>query len=213
MSSIRKITAAVSAAALLGAGGISAANAASTPNDGPAGSRPTGSGPRPGGPMPAGALDAIAQSLGVTSTQLTAALDATRPPRPADGARPDRGAGLASDLAKALDVDLAQVKAILDANRPAKPAEGARKMGKHARPDNSKLVAALARGLHLERAAVQAAFDTIDAARKTEHDSREAAMYAAIASKLGVSANAVKAAFEANRPAKPARASASASAA
>jgi hypothetical protein len=110
-------------------------------------------------------------------------------------------------------VDVAQVKAILDANRPAKPAEGARKMGKHARPDNSKLVAALASGLHLERATIQAALDKIDATRKTEHDSREIAMYAAIASKLGVSANAVKAAFEANRPAKPARASTSARAA
>lgn len=122
----------------------------------------------------------------MTSTQLTAALDATRPPRPADRARPDRGAGLASDLAKALGVDVAQVKAILDVNRPAKPAEAARKMGKHARPGNSKLVAALASGLHLERAAVQAAFDTIDAARKTEHDKSRSRRPGSFAARMGI---------------------------
>ncbi|HEX8159213.1 MAG TPA: hypothetical protein VF526_17645 [Solirubrobacteraceae bacterium] len=205
MSSIRKITAAVSAAALLGAGGISAADAATTSTDGTPGSRPARSGPRPDGPMPAASLDAIAQALGVSRTQLATALDTTRPSRPAGGKRPDRGAGLARDLATALGVDVAQVKTILDANRPAKPAQGARKKGKHRKPDSSKLVAALAGGLNLDQAIVQAAFDKIDAAHKAEHDGREVAMYAALASKLGVSADAVKAAFETNRPAKPGR--------
>ena len=203
MSRIRKVTVAVSAAALLGAGGISAASAASTSSAGSPGSRPARSGPRPGGPMPAAALDAIAQALGVTSAQLTAALEATRPAKPAAGTRPDRGAGLASELATALGVDAAQVKTILDASRPAKPAAGARTKGKRGKPDDSKLIAALASGLNIDQATVQAAFDTIEAAHTAEHDAREATMYAAIATKLGVSAEAVKTAFEANRPVKP----------
>jgi Clp amino terminal domain, pathogenicity island component len=204
MSRIRKITAAVSVAALVGAGGISAANAASSSNDGPSGSRPAHSGPRPGGPMPAAQLNAIAKTLGVTSAQLKAALEATRPEKPARGDRPDHGAGLASELATALGVDVAQVKTILDANRPAKPTAGARKQGKPGKPDDSKLVAALASGLNIDRATVQAAFDKLATTRRAEHDARETAMYAAIAAKLGVSADAVKAALEANRPTRPA---------
>jgi len=51
---------------------------------------------------------------------------------------------------------------------------------------------------------VQAAFDKLETARRSEHEARGTAMYAAIAAKLGVSADAVKAALEASRPARPA---------
>jgi len=205
MSRIRKITAAVSVAALVGAGGISAANAASSSSDGPSGSRPAHAGPRPNGPMPAAQLNAIARTLGVRSAQLKAALDATRPAKPARGGRPDRGAGPAGDLATALGVDVAKVKTILDANRPSRPVAGARKNGEPVKPNELKLVAALASGLNIDRATVQAAFDKLHAARKAEHDARESAMYAALAAKLGVAADAVKAALVANRPPKPGR--------
>lgn len=204
MSRIRKITAAVSVAALVGAGGISAANAASSSSDGRSGPGPAHSGPRPGGSMPAAQLNAIAQTLGVTSAQLKAALESTRPAKPNGDERPDRGAGLAGELATALGVDVARVKTILDANRPAKPSAGAHKKGKPGKPNDAKLVAALASGLNIDRATVQAAFDKLETAHRSEHEAREAAMYAAIAAKLGVSADAVKAALEANRPARPA---------
>ena len=205
MSRIRKITAAVSVAALVGAGGISAANAASSSSDGPSGSRPAHSAPRPNGPLSATQLHAIARTLGVTSAQLKAALDATRPAKRPRGERPDRGAGPAGDLATALGVDVAQVKRILDANRPSRPAAGARKNGKPGKPSDSKLVAALASGLNIDRATVQAALDKLHAARKAEHDARESAMYAALSAKLGVSADAVKAVLVANRSTKPGR--------
>ena len=52
---------------------------------------------------------------------------------------------------------------------------------------------------------MRAAFTKIEAAHRAEHTAREAAMYAADASDLGRSADAVKAAFEANRPARHAR--------
>jgi N-formylglutamate amidohydrolase len=205
MSRISRITAAVSVAALVGAGGISAAGAASAASEGSPGARPARSGPRPGGPMPAAHLRAIARALGVTTAQLEAALDANRPPKPAADAPADRGTGLARDLATALGVEVAQVKTILDANRPAKPAPGARKKGKRHKPDQAKLIAALASGLNLDQATVRAAFDKIDAAHQAEHASRDATMYTAIAAKLGVTADAVKAAFEANRPAERGR--------
>ena len=140
MSRIRQSTAIVCAAALLGGAGLSAAQAAS----GDGGSRPARCGP-PGGAMNSAALAKIASTLGVTTAQLRAALDANRPAKPADGTRGP--AGMAS-----------------------------------------------AGRLHEDRAA-----------RRAERTAREAAMYAAVASDLGLSAAAVKAAFEANRPAKPAR--------
>ena len=203
MSRIRKTAAIISTAALLGGGGLGVAQAAS----GDAGSRPARSG-QPGGPMSSASLAKIASTLGVTTAQLKAAMAANRTnpsARPADGAR--RGDGMATELAAALGVEAAEVQAILTANRPAKPAAGtaAARPPRGARPSNTKLIAALASGLNLDTAKVKAAFAKIEAARKAEHAARHAAMYAAIASDLGVGADAVKAAFEANRPAKPAR--------
>jgi hypothetical protein len=108
---------------------------------------------------------------------------------------------MATDLAKALGADATKVKAILDANRPARPARGTTPGTRPAKPDNTKLVAALASGLNIDAATVKAAFAKLDAAHKDDHGDRESAMYAAVAKQLGVSADAVRAAFEANRPA------------
>lgn len=145
MSRIRKTAALVSATALLGGGGIGAAQAASSSSSGSHG-HPAGH--RGGGPASSTQLAAIAKRLGVTSAELRAALDASRPQRPNGGDRRDgaRGDGVRGD-------------------RTAKT----------------------------------------DAARRAKHAEREAALYAAIAKELGLKRDAVKAAFEANRPAMPAR--------
>ncbi len=210
MSRIRTVTAAVSVAALVGAGGIGVAQAASTSGTAAKTARSDRPGAkRHGGPMSSASIAAIAKTLGVTSAQLKAALDASKP---AKGTKPD-GSGMAAELATALGVDAAAVQTILDANRPAKPAAGSKptagsrpKPG--ARRSNTKLVAALATGLNLNEATVKAALDKIDAAHKADHPSRGDAMTAAIAKQLGLSTDAVRAAFEANRPAKPAPAAA-----
>jgi hypothetical protein len=211
MTKLRKITAAASAIAVLGAGGLTATQAATAASDSGTTSSAAGHpGPRGGGGpmMNTAQLDAIAKTLGVTTAQLKAALDATKP---AKGDKPD-GDGMATELAAALGVDVAKIKTILDANRPAKPAAGTKPAAgskppakpagaRPPKPDNSKLVTALATGLGIDEATVKAAFDKIDAAHQADHATQDAAKYAAIASKLGVSADAVKAAFEANRPA------------
>jgi hypothetical protein len=205
MSRIRKATAAVSVAALVGAGGIGVAQAASTSSSSTAAktARSDRPGGKSGGPMSTASLAAIAKTLGVTSAQLKAAMDATKP---AAGTKDDH-AGMAAELATALGVDTSAVQSILDANRPAKPAAGTKPTAgsrpkRGARPDNTKLITALATGLKLDEATVKAAFAKLDAAHQADHAARETAMYAAIAEQLGVSSDAVKAAFEANRPAK-----------
>ncbi|HEV7804181.1 MAG TPA: Clp protease N-terminal domain-containing protein [Solirubrobacteraceae bacterium] len=205
MPRLHKITAAVSAAALLGAGGLNTAQAATTSSDSASTARASRPGPkRGGGPLATAQLAAIAKTLGVTSAQLKAALDASRPANPA-GAHPGRGTGMASDLSTALGVDVAKVKAILDANRPAKPAAGTRARGaRPPKPDRPKLVTALASGLSLDEATVKAAFAKIEDGHRAEHTARDTAMYAAVAKQLGLSVDAVQAAFEANRPARPA---------
>ena len=197
---IRKLTATVSAAALLGAGAVGAAQAATGTTDRPGQGR--------GGhhALSTTQLQAIASKLGVTTDQLKAAVEANQPSKPTG----DRGDGMATALATALGVDAAKVETILDANRPARPAKGTKpaagtRPARGAKPDNSKLVAALATGLSLDEATVKAAFDTLEADRKAAHETAEDARYAAIATALGVDAAAVEAAFEAARPAKPTR--------
>lgn len=192
---VRKLTATVSAAALLGAGGVGAAQAASGTSDRPAGPR--------GGhhALSTTQLQTIASKLGVTTAQLQTAIDANQPSRP-DGRR---GEDMAATLAAALGVETAKVQTILDANRPAqrpaRPARGA----KPGKPDNSKLVSVLATGLNLDEATVKAALAKLEADRKTAHETQEDARYAAIATALGVDAANVEAAFEAVRPARPAK--------
>lgn len=60
---------------------------------------------------------ALATELGVSTTQLTAALDKLRPPEPG-GRHGDGPAGFAKALGAALGIDAAKVRAALDANRP-----------------------------------------------------------------------------------------------
>jgi len=95
----------------------------------------------------------------------------------------------------------------LGSRTKTQPAAGTRpKAGseprKGAHPSNARLVAALATGLKLDEATVKAAFAKIDAAHKADHAAREDARHAAIAKQLGLSSDAVEAAFDANRPAK-----------
>lgn len=204
MTRFRKITATVSTVALVGAAGLGIAQSATAAKDATSNSARPGA-KRGGGPMSSAQLAAIAKTLGVTSAQLKSALDASRPAKPTGG-KPGPDA-MATALAAALNVDVAKVKEILDANRPAKPAAGARPAqgARPAKPDQSKLIAALATGLSIDEATVKAALDKIEAAHKADHSVRETAMYAAVAKELGLSTDAVKAAFEANRPAKPAK--------
>ena len=201
---IRKATAVVTAAALMGGGGLGIAQAATGTAAGGA-DRPAQR--QGGGPMSSATLAKIAAQLGVSTTQLKAAMTATKP---AD--RTDRRAAMATELATALGADVAKIQTILDANRPTRPAgakpAGVRPAGPKptgARPSNTKLVAALASGLGIDEATVKAAFSKIEAAHKSEQTARQATMYAALAKELSLSTDAVQAAFEANRPAKPAK--------
>ncbi len=203
MSRIRTTAAALSAAALIGTGGMTAAQAATSSSS----SSPARPAHRHGGPLSSAQLGAIATQLGVTTAQLKAAMQAGRPDKPGGSAGPGGPGGpdgMATDLAKALGADVAKVEAILDANRPARPPRGRTPATRPAKPDNAKLVAALASGLNIDEATVKAAFAKLDAAHKDDRGDRQAAMYAAVAKQLGVSADAVQAAFEANRPARPA---------
>ncbi len=202
---IRRMTAVMSAATVLGAVGIGAAQAATKTDGGSSttsAERPAGL-PGRGGPT-AAQLETIASKLGVTRAGLTAAIEANRPARPSGERRGDRGAGLAAELATALGVEASKVQAILDANRPSRPAAGSQ-AARPAKPDHTKLIAALASGLNIEQATVKAAFDKLESSRRADHQARHDAQYAAIAKTLGLEADAVKAAFEAVRPARPAR--------
>ena len=202
MSRLRKTAAAISAVALVGAGGLTAAQAATTSSS----STPARAAHRHGAPLSNAQLGAIATRLGVTTAQLKAAMQAARPAEPAGGAGRDHADGMATDLAKALGVDVAKVKTILDANRPARPAGDTTPGTRPAKHDDAKLVATLASGLNIDQATVKAAFANLDAAHEDGHDhgDRASAMYAALAKQLGVSAGAVQAAFEANMPVRPA---------
>lgn len=201
MSRIRKATAVVSIAALMGTGGLGAAQAATSDSaTSTSTSTSAARAMRHGGQLSSTQLGAIATQLGVTTTQLKAAMQASKP---ADGAGQARGDAMATALASALGADVAKIRTILDANRPAKPGRGSRSGTPPAKPDSSRLAAALASGLGIDQTTAQAALDKLNAARKADHATRESAMYAAVAAQLNVSTGAVKAAFEANRPAKP----------
>jgi transposase-like protein len=115
---IRKAAAVATAVALLGAGGIGVANAASSGKDRTAKDRTAArEGHRPGGPGARGdALAAVAKTLGVTTDELRKAVEAARPGAPAGPA----AGGPAAELAKALGVETAKVQEILDARRPTR---------------------------------------------------------------------------------------------
>jgi hypothetical protein len=198
----RRFAAVLSTAALLGGTGFGVAEAAKSSNGSPStqSARPDG---KCGGPIPSAAIAKIATALGVANADLKAALEANRPAKPsADGTRGGPG-DMAADLATALGVETTAVQDIMDANRPARPASRPANGGKPAKPNHTKLIAALATGLGIDEATVTAAFDTLEAAHDAEHQARATAMYAALATALDKTAAEVQAAFEANRPAKP----------
>lgn len=130
-------------------------------------------------------LQTVASKLGVTVDALKAAMSATRPAQPAKN-------GFAADLASALGVETSAVQTILDANRPTTPP------ARGTKPDDAKLVAALADGLKLDSATVQAALDKLHATHGP------GARDAALAKALGKTTAEVKAAFDSVRPARPA---------
>ena len=99
--------------------------------------RPAGGGRRHGGPGGRGMhadLAAVAKDLGVSEADLTKALQAARPQPPANGARPQPGAGkdheaehraretaMYAAIAKALGKDAAAVRKAFEAHKPARP--------------------------------------------------------------------------------------------
>lgn len=195
----RKLATALAATALIGGAGFTAAEAAKSGNG--SGQQQRAGGKHRGGPIPTSALTAIAETLGVSTADLKAALEANKSAKPSGESRPGPEQ-LAADIATALGVDAAQVTPILEANKPAKPQGRPGRGGPPAEPDHSALITALADGLGIEQATVQAAFDKLESDREAEHEARHQAMYEALATALGKTADEVQAAFEANRPTK-----------
>ncbi|CAB4893511.1 unannotated protein [freshwater metagenome] len=216
---IRKAAALASTVVVLGGAGIGVASAADTTTSttSTTSTSKTTRGDRGPG-LRTAELTTIAKALGVTTAKLQAATDAARPAKPT-GTRADRGADRAAEIAKALGVETAKVGTILEANRPAKPAgaqDGTRPAGGPgrggpgpggprggARPDDTKLIAALAKGLGIEEATVKTALSKVAAAHEAEHAERDTARYAAVAKSLGLEAADVRKAFEDARPARP----------
>jgi hypothetical protein len=194
---IRRFTALVGTAALVGGGGLGVAQAAT---DGAQSTTTKRAAQRGHGGPTAAQIKTLADKLGVTTAKLKAAMAATRPAKPA-GERPGRGGpgDMAAALATALGVETSAVQEILEANRPAKgdrPAPGTK-------PDHTALIAALAKGLSLETATVEAALAKVDATKEAEHEARHQEMAAALAKELGLETADVAAALEATRPARP----------
>lgn len=191
-------TAVVASAAILSLGGGTLAAAATsgsgTSTDGAGDTAQTQSerGKRGG---PRGDISGLASSLGVTEAKLRAAFAATRPAR---GDRADRAAAMAAAIAKELGESQSDVAAVLEANRPERPADGQRPR-RGARPDGSKLVAALASKFGISEAKAESALKAVhEAAREARHSAKAAAL----AEELGLDAAKVEAALEANRPAR-----------
>jgi hypothetical protein len=195
-----RLAAVLSASALLGGVGIGVADAAKSAK-GTQTTRSARPGHHRGGPVPSAALAKIAKALGVSTADLRSALEANRPAKPAGERGPQQ---FAADLAEALGVETSAVQEILEANRPPRPEARPAQGTMPPKPDHTKLIAALAAGLNIDEATVTAAVEKLEAAHEAEHQAREAAMYAAVADALGKTAAEVKAAFEANRPARPA---------
>ena len=200
----RRMAALLSTGALVAGAGIGVAQGATS--NASSGAQGTGAGPQRqcSGPITSTQLDAIASKLGVSSAQLKSALDAARPARPADGPGHHGPDGLAGDLATALGVDQAKVASILKANRPKRPSTPPARGTRPPAPDKGKLAAALASGLGIDKAKVTAALDKLAATHRADDQARHAAMYAAVAKSLGVSAADVRSAFEAVLPSPPA---------
>lgn len=142
-------------------------------------------------------LAAIARDLDVTEAKLQSAVQASRPDKPANGARGDRHADEIAAISKSLGESSADVKAVFDSVHRSGERRGPR-------GDSSELVAALAKKFSVSTEKAQTVVDAAREAHQAEHDARHTAMYAAIAKELGKTASEVQKAFEANKPAKPA---------
>lgn len=188
-----RTAAAVLAAAALAPAAIAGTNAIAASDSQTAGGAPSqqqaGSGHR--GPD----LAALAAKLGVSQTDLKAALDALRPAGKPPKGRPGRGPGdFAAKIASALNVSTDKVTAILEANRPTtRPAPGTK-------PDETKLVSALSSGLGIDQATVKSALAKLrpPAGGPGRPDGD---FPAKLAAKLGLSTDTVTAALDALRPA------------
>lgn len=197
----RKLATVIAATALVGGAGFTVAEAAKS-GDGSRSGQQQRAGKHRGGPIPSSALARIAETLGVSTADLRSALEANKPAKPSGDQRPGPQQ-LAADIAEALGVDVAQVTPILEANKPPRPQGRPGPGGAPCpKPDHTALIAALAEGLGIEQSTVQAAFDKLESDREGEHEARRQAMYEAVATALGKTADEVEAAFEANRPAK-----------
>jgi hypothetical protein len=130
-------------------------------------------------------LGTLARELGVSQAKLRAALNEV-----GAGDRPGKGT-LAADLAKALGVDQSAVEEILEANRP----DGPRGPGGRGHGD---LIEALASGLDVDEAKVEAALEEL-------HETRHADLAAALARELGLDADDVADALDSFRPGPPPR--------
>jgi hypothetical protein len=190
----------VLAATALAGGGFSIAEAAKSGNSGTTQQQRAG-GKQRGGPIPTSALKAIAETLGVSTADLRTALEANKPERPESG-RPPGCEEMAAEIAEKLGVETSAVQEIMEANRPARPSGRPSRSGPPPKPDHTALIAALAEGLDIDQSTVQTAFDELEAAHEADHEAREQALYDAVAEALGKTPDEVKAAFEANRPAK-----------
>ena len=157
---------------------------------------------------------ALAAKLGVSTTVLKAALDATRPARPDAASRPTKAqkqTERATFLATELGVSVDQAKAALEAARPAKPVgdrpENGQKGPRGPRPDVSVLAGKIATSLGIDKDVVTAALikgrAAHEAERNAKHSARQSERASALAQKLDIDVSTVKAALESLRPAMP----------
>jgi hypothetical protein len=142
----------------------------------------------------------IAAALGVDTAKVQSILDANRPTPPKDGDRP--AAPKAGEQPPA-PKNGEQPPAPKNGERPKGPGRGGPGGPGGPRPDDTKLISALATGLGIDEAKVKSALADIAAAHEKEHAAKDAERYAAIAKTLGLDAKDVQAAYEAARPAKP----------
>lgn len=186
---------------VFGAAGISAA-ATSTRL---AGTTPEAQ--RAHGPRRAQDPTALAKALGVSVTQLEAAMEAARAKTTASDPETDAAAQIKT-IAAALNTTEATVQAVLDAARPAGNEQRSGQPGHRggAFAAQPTLITALATATGKSEATVKAALGDADEAQAAARLKREAEFANNLAVQLGLTESKVAAALEASRPAKPTRA-------
>lgn len=141
----------------------------------------------------------IATALGVETAKVQAILDADRPAKPS-GTKRERPTGEQPSGDRTVPPAGERPAGGRGPGGPGGPRGGG------ARADDAKLVAALAKGLGLTEEAVKAGLTKVATAHAADHAAKDAARFAALAKSLGLEAADVQKAFEAARPAKPAKA-------